>query len=105
MQFSDKDWASVFLTESAVPIKGFVYLAQLVVTPKDSKRCDVHVYDSTGQPDNEIAHIGTGIGITVSVPFYRPFRVHNGIYVLFDGDTSGVQVIFKASFSEVELKD
>ena len=105
MQFSDKDWASILLFRSETPIKKFCYLAQIVVTPKDNKRTNVHVYDSTGTADNEIIHIGTGTGITVSVPYYRPFRIHNGIYVLFDGDTSCVQIIFKASFSESEIKD
>jgi len=105
MQFSDKDWGSIFLTESATPIKSLCYLAQIVVTPKSNKRCNVHVYDSTGTADNEIAHIGTPTGSTISVVYYKPFRAHNGIYVLFDNDTVGVQLIFKATFTAAEMKD
>ena len=105
MQFSDKDWASVFLTESSTPIKSFCYLAQVIVTPKSDKRCNVHVYDSTGFADNEVVHIGTATGVTKSVLFFRPFRIDNGVYVLFDGDTVGVTLIYKSVFSESELKD
>lgn len=105
MKFSDRDWASIFITESATPIKSICYLAQIVVTPKDNKRCNVHVYDSTGTADNEIAHIGSATGVTNSVIYFRPFKVHNGIYVLFDGDTVGVQLIYKSVFSEEEIKD
>ena len=105
MQFSDNDWASVFLTVSSTPIKKFCYLAQIVVTPKSNKRCNVHVYDSTGTTDNEIAHVGTAMGVSESIVYYRPFRINNGIYVLFDGDTVCVQLIFKSVFSEHEIKD
>jgi len=105
MQFSDKDWASILLTETATPIKKTCYLAQIVVTPKSNKRCNVHVYNSTGSADNEIAHIGCGTGITNSVIYFRPFKIQNGIYVLFDGDTSDVQLIYKSIYSELGIKD
>lgn len=97
---NNEGWGSVLLKESNTFTKGPCYLGQIIVTPKAAKRCDVHVYDSLGSASGEVAHIGTATGKTESISYKKPLTITNGIYVLFDGDTVSVQIVFKARYTE-----
>jgi hypothetical protein len=105
MQFSDKDWASILLTGTGNPIQGPCYLAQVVLTPDLVDNCEVHIYDSLGSTNNEIAHIRAWSPETRPVFYVRPFKIHNGIYVLFDDHTESVQLIYKPIYSDRKVID
>lgn len=99
---NNESWGSVLLHETNTFIKNPCFISQVVVTPKSNKRCNIHIYDSIGSTDNEVIDIGTPQGTSKSINYPKPLRFNNGVYIVFDGDTVSVQVIFKGIYIKEE---
>jgi len=97
MTISFEEWIKNWIDQNGTVVRGTCYISLLVVTPKEGKELTVNFYDSQGSTNNLFLQVECSTGQTIVIPFLKPIRCENGLYVYTNepNDFIGVMIVYK----------